>query len=122
MANKVMPLSQAIRLGAMLHPQGFGECFDGVGTCAFGAAREAIGIDPGWPMVTDKWPWMSRYVVGKCPQCGVDAALPSIVSMHLNDGHRWTRERIADWVESEERKLEATEQSSELEAACTSQA
>ena len=36
-----MRLSEAIRLGSMLKPQAFDAFFDGVGTCANGAARDA---------------------------------------------------------------------------------
>jgi hypothetical protein len=38
-----------------------------------------------------------------CP-CGcIQEELPlGLMIMHLNDRHRWTRERIADWVETVE--------------------
>lgn len=117
-----MKLSEAIRLGAMLKPQTFGRIsgpVDGprlpgdvlglrfaLGTCALGAAydagwlrqREDVGVHDA-PMY--------------CPACGqwsyadeVDALVNHIV-MHLNDEHRWTREQIADWVESVEHRLAA---------------
>lgn len=82
-----MKLSEAIRLGALLHPQ----CFDTmvlhndsgsvVGTCALGAAAEA-----GFKLHT------------------VDILLRSKIT-RLNDRAGWTRERIADWVESFEPTL-----------------
>lgn len=94
-----MKLSEAIRLGSMLHPQ----CFDvlehvvdgkTVGTCAIGAASEA-GYDISY-----------RNIVGEhdllmCPSCPELHDLQEIIE-HLNDYHRWTRERIADWIDTVE--------------------
>ena len=40
-----MKLSEAIRLGAMLRMQAFGDFTDGIGSCAWGAANEASGRD-----------------------------------------------------------------------------
>jgi hypothetical protein len=92
-------LSEAIRLGAMLKPQGFWSLLTADGhTCALGAALDAIGASPShfdeflrWPVltssvthpVTGTW-WVSAY------GCIAD----------LNDTHRWTREQIAGWVAS----------------------
>jgi hypothetical protein len=80
-------LSEAIRLGAMLHPQAYGvmQQMDGervIGTCALGAAHEA-----GFDILS------------------IDNRLASEIQ-HLNDWDRWTRERIADFVESCERSEE----------------
>lgn len=95
-----MKLSEAIRLGALLHPQTFGATRkyavirnEIVGTCAIGAAREA-----GY---SREFSWE---VTGRCPACEHNTttwALPNLMA-HLNDFHRWTRERIADWVETVE--------------------
>lgn len=98
-----MRLSEAIRLGAMLKPQAFGTfrartatrddgAFLGLriieSTCALGAACDAgykrSGIDQ-----VHVW----------CPACSLRAGV-LFHAMHLNDTHRWTREQIADWVES----------------------
>jgi len=103
-----MKLSEAIRLGAMLHRQNFGNfaryhdargrwCSGSdpdrrvVATCALGAAHEAgltnfVAVD----MVLG----MSR-----CPACIWEGRVTALV-IHLNDRHRWTRELIADWVET----------------------
>jgi hypothetical protein len=95
-----MRLSEAIRLGAMLHPQTFGAmCVaklsgEIVSTCALGAARSAgltkseldrlMGVQSWYPCPAS---------VGHCNS----RRLTTIV-VHLNDDHRWTREQIADWV------------------------
>lgn len=94
-------LSEAIRLGAMLRPQAYGHLFrisDGT-SCAFGAAFEARGIAFGTSldMVPWRqwWTWLPNSVA--CPACAQENyAADQIV--HLNNDHRWTRERIADWV------------------------
>ena len=106
-----MKLSEAIRLGAMLRPQGFGRVLDRNGrTCALGAAYEAVGISltqPGeipknWLPMLDYAPWSIP-----CPACGGRQTkadnyrkftFGETVVTHLNDVHKWTREAIADWV------------------------
>lgn len=124
-----MKLSEAIRLGAMMKPQAFdgvllkgqsvtvmGERVDipeTICTCAIGAALDAIGrlpridylegciwTDPGcfFPILNKAAPCP----VPGCEGADIDWALP--VS-HLNEEHRWTRERIADWVESVENSV-----------------
>lgn len=110
-----MKLSEAIRLGALLHPQ----CFDTMrtyryyrdgrrdilGTCALGAAEEA-----GYHAQRQS-DWI---VLAQCPEgCPLDGPvwLGNVVS-HLNDYHRWTRERIADWVAT----VEAHEESAAVDA------
>ena len=35
----------------------------------------------------------------QCPECTHPAPLSTVI-MCLNDSHKWTRERIADWLES----------------------
>ena len=113
-----MRLSEAIRLGAMLRPQGFGifsAQFGAKATCAYGAAKDALGRDF---RAVSEWPWLiTEY---PCPDCGLSGvAALSIVSLHLNDYHRWTRERIADWVETiENQQAESTAEAimAEMEA------
>lgn len=101
-----MKLSEAIRLGAMMKPQWFEKLHDGDGSCALGAAADAIGFVVGelfsvtgkdsihaffkhFPEMEDK---------RNCPVCGLNIRYSAIA--HLNDFHRWTRERIADFVET----------------------
>ena len=104
-----MTLSEAIRLGAMLRPQAFGVKFDGVGTCALGAALDASGALGMSETVEAKryreWNLNAWFQEATCPECGrirslfMEGTIP-----HLNDKHRWTRERIADWVETIEQQ------------------
>ena len=90
-----MKLSEAIRLGAMLHPQCFGGYYttDGEGrvhaTCALEAAARAGYRDDRTVLLRP----------AHCPACGLGwtEALRAVVA-HLNDHHMWTREAIADWV------------------------
>ena len=100
--------SEAIRLGSMVRPQARFR-FSGDGSCAFGAALEAVGgiaeMDP--------WPWPELlWREDKCPACGKAESVVNIV-MHLNDLHRWVRERIADWVEEREGEPETVGQIAE---------
>ena len=99
----------------MLAPQGF--VFDREteyvnGTCALQAASVAVGDDSGaYIGTTEKtWPHLFAIVPGRrfmCPDCGHSTlSLSWIVGSHLNDKHRWTREQIADWVETVETKHE----------------
>ena len=112
-----MKLSEAIRLGAMLRPQGYGYLFAYGKTCALGAAAEAIGIYRECaeaicihdPVAADRslravWPMLESVVfderLGRMPLRGA--------IMIRNDSREWTRERIADWVE----QFEAVEEPS----------
>ena len=100
-----MRFSEAIRLGAMLKPQAFGETFTGTRTCAIGAAKDAVGAlmslfssvarEYGWP--TEKE--LKELVCPTCRLAWPNRKTPGVIA-HLNDDHRWTREQIADWVES----------------------
>lgn len=101
-------------------------------TCAIGAAIEAggIGTKPytatadyeGWRgskvkagatvQVLDI-PQSWENVWNSCHPCPMDCCASLVFESvsrlipHLNDVHGWTRERIADWVESVERKQES---------------
>lgn len=95
-----MTLSEAIRLGATVAPQGFGpdSCeVTNPGMCAFGAAKIAMGFSGhGHFEVNRRWPWL---ITGnwQCPVTGHSDTAGMII-WKLNDLHRWTRERIAAWV------------------------
>ena len=95
-----MRLSNAIRLGAMLYPQGLRNLFQDGRSCALGAALIACGKDPnvvGCDGVAELWPYVM--VLVSCPVCDErKRAMWQIASFHLNDKHAWTREQIADWV------------------------
>lgn len=112
-----MRLSEAIRLGSMLKPQAFDYyAFDG-GTCALGAAAEACSIDARTvgqvdiARLSEQHEWsLEKFYEVPCPVCDVnhgDCDDENVIA-HLNDVHRWTRERIADWVETVENKQAAT--------------
>lgn len=104
-----MKFSEAIFLGAKLSPQGFGELLGRDGSrCAFGAALQAVGANSS-DSLRVLWPWRQERRE-PCPECGDVDAVNFIISTHLNDSHRWTRERIAYWVASVE-PVEAAEKS-----------
>lgn len=100
-----MNLSEAIRLGSMLKPQTFGSYDSGDGTCALEAAGNAAGVSGrtrGGLDLVERFPVLMDGQLRKCPECGFAAVNFGQVIVHLNDSHRWTRERIADWVETVE--------------------
>jgi hypothetical protein len=124
-----MKLSEAIRLGGTLHPQRFGAMVtqnaEGhvVASCALGGALIAVG----WPIAVLALPrqfiYPSEWGMGEIVVCPVDGAseLPlRMVVAVLNDQHRWTREQIAEWVETVEvaRTTERYEPETEREPVC----
>lgn len=158
-----MRFSEAIRLGSMMKPQGFGDLvtkrtqwksngplglsIEEEVSCAKGAAYEAAGLTPregfvdagttigfrdgttrvctesvatNFIEVPDDWYALltSKTV---CPECAyrnvaISPMAISLVVPHLNDVHRWTRERIADWVEVQEREIDARSPTVEAES------
>lgn len=99
-----MRLSEAIRLGSMLHPQHYGTLTKRQGgkvvaTCALGAALQA-----GYLFVEMFDCGGATCPVSGCVSSRERVSVASVIG-HLNDFHRWTREQIADWVESEELNL-----------------
>lgn len=99
-----MRLSDAIRLGAMMKPQAFGDVRDGVGTCAIGAAYEAVGVCLMTRDYSTVPQWMRLILDDQtrdiCPACCLRTLDFGSVISHFNDWHRWTREQIADYVAS----------------------
>jgi len=100
----------------MDHPQAFGALLRPDGArCVMGSAALAVGIpcavtDFGTPLwevsAFDReaaeamwrvWPILKDWAT--CPGCGFQGDLGNIAA-HLNDGHLWTREQIADWVQT----------------------
>ena len=76
------------------------------GTCALGAASQACDLRSVLPVsIFTLFPYLENSLA-ECPEvhCPADASIAGIVA-HLNDNHRWTREEIADWLQSEEDKL-----------------
>lgn len=105
-----MRLSEAIRLGAMNKPQVFGALIRDGGTCALGAAYDAVGLLIGENadvpcLGAEMFPLLNT--ASDCPDCYfVRNEFTGFVITHLNDLHQWTRERIADWVETLEPKAD----------------
>lgn len=92
-----MKLSEAIREGAKLRPQCRENYFSDEGSCALGAAMEAItGSASRSAMsvcdLSDKY--LTHF---DHPASDRRAELFTII-VQLNDDFRWTREQIADWV------------------------
>lgn len=124
-----MKLSEAIRLGAMLKPQGHGLLHVNGRTCALGAAYDAVGhLDEhsyGWRGLERDFPILLSLLKAPCPipTCQSpfwrDGQRETWAIPHLNDYHRWTREQIADWVETIERRADADSARTEHETAST---
>ena len=95
-ATKPLKLSEAIRLGAMMTEQTFGEFGDDDRTCAIGAAQKALGLP-----VSDNGPLLhllhARSAAAPCGH-GSTWSVGGLI-IHLNDDDRWPREKIADWLE-----------------------
>ena len=97
-----MRFCDAIRKGAKIRPQGFGQGFDGVRTCANSAARDGVGLLNFQSEFDALFP-ITEIPCNRCPVCkhlllGFTQNFKGLVA-HLNDNHRWTREHIADWIE-----------------------
>ena len=105
--NDPMPLSQAIRLGATLKRQSFGRAYgiQNTTSCALAAAADAVGEDyytlfDGVSLT--HWPELN-FVATPCPACTEVCNWSRFgLVTHLNDDHRWSRERIADFVQQHE--------------------
>ncbi len=89
-----MRLSDAIQLGAMITSQAFRALFKGDGACALGAALLAVGVtlEQARGSVRKQWPWAFAVSVN-CPSCGRSRLVGQVI-VHLNDHHRWAREKI----------------------------
>lgn len=106
-------LSVLIREGAILHPQHQRELFlknsgNIVATCALGAACVATWYrDP--PEDRLEYPILARLfevlqlnlyrTSVQCPLRGIEVAMCDAI-VYLNDDALWSREAIADWLES----------------------
>ena len=119
-----MTLSDAIRLGSMLKPQGRGALHKDGQTCAYGAAMDAIGCLPAegaecshdYDALGDEWPIGN--VRAECPVTFLWSEVGDIVT-DLNDVYGWSREWIADWVETIERQHAALESPPAVDAVVT---
>jgi hypothetical protein len=105
-------LAEYIRAGSKRRPeQAFGEYYHGhSASCALGAAYEAMYRLPDdaqgrRPTRDLDWFFDCLDTVKPCPQdgCRKRISLDALL-VHLNDDHRWSRERIASWLAGEDRK------------------
>lgn len=109
--TRMLKLSEAISLGSMMSPQAFGVAYSMIGSCALGAAFDAIGLhreyaDPEFDITPiDPWTWTDDVVVA-CPCCDKQDDVSAIIA-HLNDNHCWTRQEIAGWIATIEAQQEA---------------
>jgi hypothetical protein len=109
--EEAVDLADAIRKGVSRRPvQSFGEYFgQNGGSDALGAAYEGIFLLPrdvrGYhPRVWRLFDFLES-VARRCP-AGCHKFLPiAALMVHLNDDHEWSRERIAEWVQSEADRL-----------------
>ena len=101
--DKNIPLSELIRIGSRLTRQcrGMSEK-DGKATCALGAALTAKRGE----FISDKTQTGDSFIelgirgiIRKCPIDGYEDEVGLII-FRLNDIFTWTREQIADWLES----------------------
>lgn len=85
-------LAEAIRAGCKLRPlQCFGMSYDGpLAACAIGAARLITKRRDDGPPVG----------VGRCPEGCTTFNGYLFLVLHLNDDHRWSREKIADFLDA----------------------
>jgi hypothetical protein len=100
--DKIRRLSDAIRLGATFRPQCIGHLFRDGKSCALGAAYEAVNNSITGPrkanVLMRRFPALKEKVRHPLTS-GITDKLVCVIPS-LNDAHRWTRERIADWLES----------------------
>ena len=101
--------SEAIRLGCLTTVQNFGltSADNGHRVCAIGAMQIGLGTDDYGTFAAARDSTPTTCPVDPTHQYnergeGIgwsDFAGPTAIA-HLNDDHRWSRERIADWLES----------------------
>ena len=109
--DKIIKLSEAMRLGATYGPQCFGYYFYGKKSCALGSVLQAINrrdMKLGrYQFLRKRFPELRKYIdlnqlpsniALKSPDTGNIMVLSSLI-VHLNDIEGWTREQIADLLE-----------------------
>jgi len=105
-----MRLSDAIREGCRYSTKTTRQFFGTTphSACALGAAIIGYNRRTGdeitmldlarvWPELNQETEFIMR---ATCPDCGTYADLRHVITTHLNDGHRWTREAIADFIDT----------------------
>jgi hypothetical protein len=98
-------LAAAIRFGATRRPeQSFGEYYHGRrASCALGAAFEGLYRLPEevgqlHPKRLERLFDCLEGTVRTCPEGCKKRIILAAMIIHLNDDHRWDREKIAAWV------------------------
>lgn len=108
-------LSDAIIAGALLRPQAFGSYFSGrtrsdACSCSLGGAFEVTFPDAplanyavviNFDKFAAAYPILASEEQVYCPECAGEQVItfnPCNLFIHLNDEHRWTRERVAEYV------------------------
>jgi|SRR6185436_2646324 len=94
-----LKFSEAIRIGARIRPQCTGRMFARGRSCALGAAYEAVFGPPpenAWDP-SDKAHW----TLGPCLSKLSERFGQSVYEVWSKNDHGWTREEIADWLESQ---------------------
>lgn len=105
-----MKLSEAIRLGAMLAPQTIGGRTDAEGRCALAGACDVLGIasvfnegcqhqEMDYHALHARFPVLLTKVPSPTDSIYGPRELRLII-WFLNDSLGWTREAIADWIET----------------------
>lgn len=92
--------SEAIRLGCLTTAQAFSDYGNGDAACAVGAMNIGFGLQNDAGDHLDDISHLHRGTT-VCPETG-QRGCPGrwhVMVFHLNDDHRWSRERIADWLE-----------------------
>lgn len=87
--QKITKLSLAIRIGALFRGQCKNEYFGNGGSCALGAAWEAMRMKGYPPMGVDE----------AVKEMGFQVPFFTAVEIAIKNDEGWTRERIADWLE-----------------------
>ena len=64
------------------------------------AAAQALHTMATRALFEERFPWCIENSRVYCPQCLLKLQNPAEVIVHLNDHHHWSREAIADWVET----------------------
>jgi hypothetical protein len=105
--TQITKVSQAIRIGSCFRPQAVGEPFIDGGSCAIGAAYEALGGPMTDEIKSDTgpaWEYVAKKLGLEVWMCIPDEEgklreLCEHIFSKNDDG--WTREQVADWLESQ---------------------
>lgn len=98
--KKLAELGKLILAGAEKRPQCYSAYFWNERSCALGAACEALTGEINFtPLEVERTLYGAfpslRHKAPDCPLCGQTGNRVMGLLLHLNDQHRWTRERIA---------------------------